>query len=65
MSIQFSDHTFVPGANDKDGDGTVLIPLESLGYDSVDGTKISFAPDENFPKILRWIKKVNEESTLF
>ena len=34
MSIQFSDHTFVPGANDKDGDGTVLIPLESLGYDS-------------------------------
>ena len=38
---------------------------KSLGYDSVDGTKISFAPDENFPKILRWIKKVNEESTLF
>jgi len=33
VSIQFSDHTFVSDG-DVDGDGTVLIPLESLGYDS-------------------------------
>ena len=32
MSIQFSDHTFVSDG-DVGGDGTVLIPLESIGYD--------------------------------
>jgi hypothetical protein len=31
--LQFSDYTFVPDGH-TDGNGTVLIPLESLGYDS-------------------------------
>ena len=33
MSIQFSDYNFVPD-NHADGAGTVLVPLESVGYDA-------------------------------
>ena len=32
MSIQFSDFTFVPDDH-TDGNGTVLVPLVSVGYD--------------------------------
>ena len=33
MPIQFSDFTFAPDGH-TDGNGTVLIPLKALGYDS-------------------------------
>ena len=31
--LQLSDYTFIPDGH-TDGNGTVLVPLESLGYDS-------------------------------
>ena len=40
MSIQFSDFTFKPDGH-TDGNGTVLIPLESLGYDSAGIQRLS------------------------
>lgn len=35
------------------------------GYDSVDGTKIAFAPDQNLPILLGWLSRLNDEQQLF
>ena len=35
------------------------------GYDSVDGTFIAFAPDQNLPILLGWLDRLNNEPTLF
>ena len=40
MHIQFSDFTFAPDGH-TDGNGTVLIPLEALGYDSAGRRQLS------------------------
>lgn len=31
-----------------------------IGCDSVDGTYLTFAPDDNLPKLLRWVDSVNQ-----
>lgn len=35
-----------------------------IGCDTADGTFIAFAPDQNLPKVLRWLDKVHEPSLL-
>ncbi|WP_228523941.1 hypothetical protein [Mycolicibacterium phlei] len=37
----------------------------AVGYDSVDGTYLTFGPTVNLPKLLRWLDEINAEPTLF
>lgn len=37
----------------------------SIGCDSVDGTYITFGPDQKLPDILAWLRGVNEQPNLF
>lgn len=34
------------------------------GYDSADGTKIAFGPDENIPRVLHWLDRLNAQMVL-
>lgn len=38
---------------------------DAIGCHSADGTKITFAPDENLPLILHWTETVERQSALF
>jgi len=39
--------------------------LYGLGCDSTDGTYLTYGPDVNLPKMLRWTRGVNEQIHLF
>jgi hypothetical protein len=39
--------------------------MEAIGCDSVDGTYLVFGPDENLPKVLSWIRSLEETPALF
>lgn len=36
-----------------------------IGCDSADGTYLSFGPDVNFPRLLAWLRGVNDQGDLF
>jgi len=36
----------------------------ALGIDSVDGTFLKFGPDKNWPRLVRWFDKLNEQREL-
>lgn len=36
-----------------------------IGCDSADGTYIAFGPDQNLPKVLRWVDELAAQRTLF
>lgn len=38
---------------------------ESIGCDSCDGTYLTFGPDVNLPRLMRWIKGLDESPALF
>lgn len=38
---------------------------EAIGCDSVDGTYLTRGPDENLPKLLRWVRSVEDVPALF
>jgi hypothetical protein len=38
--------------------------MDVLGADSVDGTCIAFAPDENLANVVRWLGRVNSQENL-
>lgn len=38
---------------------------EAIGCHSIDGTYITFAPDKNLPKVLGWMRDVNDQTTLW
>jgi len=42
-----------------------FLAFAALGADSVDGTFLGFAPDENLPKLLGWIKHHQSHEPLF
>jgi hypothetical protein len=35
-----------------------------IGCDSVDGTMLAFAPDENKAKLMKWLRWLNEQPML-
>ena len=37
-----------------------MLRAAEMGCDSVDGTYVSFGPDKNLPKVLNWLRIVNE-----
>ena len=37
----------------------------SWGCDTVDGTFLTFGPDQNLPRLLRWMREVNSQGDLF
>jgi hypothetical protein len=41
------------------------IVFAALGTDTVDGTFLAFAPKENLPKLLSWIRHDEDHATLF
>lgn len=38
---------------------------DAIGCDSADGTFVAFAPDENLPKVLGWLRNVHGQGSLF
>jgi hypothetical protein len=38
---------------------------DNIGADSCDGTFLTFGPDINLPKLLRWLDRINTQHTLF
>lgn len=38
---------------------------EAIGCDSVDGTYLVFGPDTNLPKLLGWVRNLDEQKPLF
>jgi hypothetical protein len=36
-----------------------------IGCDSADGTFLAFGPDQNLPRLLGWLRAVNDQGTLF
>ena len=38
---------------------------DAIGCDSADGTYLAFGPDENLPKLLGWLRDVNDQGTLW
>jgi hypothetical protein len=42
-----------------------FLAFAALGTDSVDGTFLAFAPKENLPKLLSWIRHNDHHQTLF
>lgn len=38
---------------------------EAIGCDSVDGTYLTFGPDENLPKLMHWVDVVGSQEDLF
>lgn len=38
---------------------------DAIGCDSADGTFIAFGPDQNLPKVMAWLRGVNDQPALF
>jgi hypothetical protein len=38
---------------------------EMIGCDSVDGTYLTFAPDENLPRLLGWLRDLDTQIPLW
>jgi len=38
---------------------------EAIGCDSADGTFLTFAPDANFVRLMRWINHMDTEQAMF
>ncbi|NCL73740.1 hypothetical protein [Rhodococcus sp. YH1] len=38
---------------------------EAIGCDSVDGTFLTYGPDENLPRLLSWVHSIREQDGLF
>ena len=38
---------------------------DAIGCDSADGTYLTYAPDENLPRLLAWLRAVNEQAPLW
>jgi hypothetical protein len=44
---------------------TRLRYADAIGCDSVDGTRLAFGPDDNLPRVLRWLGELDEAPALF
>lgn len=42
-----------------------LLYADAIGCDSADGTYVTFGPDVNLPKVLRWIRRIDDHPPLF
>jgi len=40
------------------------LTMHADGFDSVDGTYLKYGPDENWPKLNRWLDKLSAQPAL-